>query len=128
MPISAKCDLYSYEMLFIQLSWRCPRSWEDSSIINTFSSKQCGRSLFASEWWHLACKMISCDACLTLMLVVVYFYLANITLCKKPRKRLKPWNMCTHLRTLIDSYPMNTNMIDYRGFSKTVASLRFRQK
>ena len=38
--------------------------------------------------------------------------LANTKLCKKPEKWLKPWQVGTHLRELIKSFPMNTNMTD----------------
>ena len=31
---------------------------------------------------------------------------------------MKPWHMGTHLRVLSKSYPMNTNMIGLRWFSK----------
>ena len=47
---------------------------------------------------------------------------------KKPEKWLKPWHMGTHLRQLRESYPMDTNMIGFRWFSKFFASLCFGQK
>ena len=37
----------------------------------------------------------------------------------------KPWHMGTHLRVLGRSYPMNTNMVGFRWFSKIFASLCF---
>ena len=38
---------------------------------------------------------------------------------KKPKiKCLKPWHMGTPLRVLSKSYPMNTNMVEFRWFSK----------
>ena len=39
------------------------------------------------------------------------------------KKLLRPWQMGTHMRVLIESYPMNTNMTGYRWFSKIFASL-----
>ena len=59
------------------------------------------------------------------MLVVVN--LANTKWCIKPRKWLKPWHVDTHLGVLSESYPMNTNMIGFRWFSKIVAFLCFGQ-
>ena len=36
--------------------------------------------------------------------------------------------MGTHLRVLSESYPMNTNMTGFRGFSKIFASMCFEQE
>ena len=47
---------------------------------------------------------------------------------QKPEKWLKPWHMGTHLRALNKNYPMNTNMIGPRWFSKIFASLCFGRK
>ena len=47
---------------------------------------------------------------------------------KKLGKCLKSWHMGTHLRVLSESYPMNTNMIGFRWFSKIFASLCFGRK
>ena len=44
---------------------------------------------------------------------------------KRAEKRPKPWHMGTHLRVLIESYPMNTNMAGFKCFSKFFASLCF---
>ena len=40
-------------------------------------------------------------------------------------KLVKPWQMGTLLRVLIESYPMNTNVAGIRWFSKTFVSLCF---
>ena len=37
--------------------------------------------------------------------------------CRNPEKSLKPWQMGTHLRVLCESYPMNTNMTEFRDNS-----------
>ena len=39
--------------------------------------------------------------------------LVNTKWCKKPEKRLKPWQLGTHLKVLIE----NTNMTGFRCFS-----------
>ena len=44
--------------------------------------------------------------------------LANSKWCVNPEKWLKPWHMGTHLKVLCESYPMNTNMIGFKWFSK----------
>ena len=44
--------------------------------------------------------------------------LADTKWCKKPEKSLKPWHMGTHLKVLIKSFPMSTNMTGFRWFSK----------
>ena len=44
--------------------------------------------------------------------------LPNTKWCKNPEKLPKPWQMGTHLRVLSESFPMNTNMTGFRGFSK----------
>ena len=36
--------------------------------------------------------------------------LTNTKLMQKPEKRMKPWQMGTHLRVLSECYTMNTNM------------------
>ena len=41
---------------------------------------------------------------------------------QKTEKWLKPWHMGTHLRVLIESYPMNTNMTRFRWFWQVFAS------
>ena len=41
---------------------------------------------------------------------------------KNPEKSLKSWQMGTHLRKLIKSYTINTNMTGFRWFSKNLAS------
>ena len=46
--------------------------------------------------------------------------LANTELSKNLKKLLKPWHMGTYLRVLSESYPMNTNMTEFRRFSNTV--------
>ena len=63
---------------------------------------------------------------LPLRLLVANF--ANIKLCIKTEKLLKPWHMGTYLRVLRQSYLMNTNMTGFRWFSKIFASLCFGQK
>ena len=50
------------------------------------------------------------------MLVVAN--LANTKWCKKPEKRLKPWQMGTHLRVLSESHIMIANTAGFRWFSK----------
>ena len=42
---------------------------------------------------------------------------------QNPEKSPKPWQMGTHLRVLKKSYPMNTNMAEFRWFSKIFALL-----
>ena len=49
-------------------------------------------------------------------------------LCKKTKICLKPWQMGTHLKVLSESFPMNTNMTGFRGFSRYLDFLCFRQK
>ena len=61
----------------------------------------------------------------SLTLVLLMVNLANTKWCKKPEKLLKPWHMGTHLRAPSDKYPMKTNMIGFRWFSKIFASLCF---
>ena len=39
------------------------------------------------------------------------------------RKNMKPWHTGIHLKVLIESYPMNTNMTGLRWFSNIFASL-----
>ena len=51
--------------------------------------------------------------------------LANIQWRKPPEKWLKPCNMGTHLRVLIKSCPMNSNMTGFRWFSEIFAFLCF---
>ena len=63
---------------------------------------------------------------LTLMLLVAD--LANTKWCKNPEKWLKLWHMGTHLKALSESYPMNTNMIGFKCFSKFFESLCFERK
>ena len=53
---------------------------------------------------------------LTLMLLVAN--LANTKLCKNPGKSLKSWHVGTHLRALLECYPMSTNKTGFRWFSK----------
>ena len=82
-----------------------------------------------SYWLMLAdelVKFILYIVSLTLMLLVPN--LANTKWCKNPENLLKPWHMCTHLRVLSESYPMNTNMTGFRWFSKLFASLCFGRK
>ena len=55
-------------------------------------------------------------------------YLANTKWSKSSEKWLKLWHMGTHLRVLRESYPMNTNMTGFRGFTKSFASLCFGRK
>ena len=38
--------------------------------------------------------------------------------CKKAEIRLKLWHICTHLRVLRESYPMNTNTTGFTCFKK----------
>ena len=47
--------------------------------------------------------------------------MVNRKLFKKAEKLLKPWHMGTHLRVLSESFPMNTNMTEFRRFSKPFA-------
>ena len=44
---------------------------------------------------------------------------------QNPEKLLKPGQMGTHLRVLSESFPMNTNMTGFIGFSQIFASLCF---
>ena len=53
---------------------------------------------------------------------------SNTKSFKKPEKWLKPWHMVTHLRVFSESYPMNTNITEFRWFSKIFASLWFSTK
>ena len=57
---------------------------------------------------------------LTFMVLVANFALTKIT-----EKSLKPWKMGTHLRVLIERYPLNTNITGLRWFSNIFASLCF---
>ena len=41
--------------------------------------------------------------------------------CKNPEKRLKPWHIGTHLRVLLQGYPMNTNTTGLRWSSQIFA-------
>ena len=43
------------------------------------------------------------------------------------QKHLKPEHIGTNLRVLSKSFPMNTNMIGVKGFSKIILSLCFGQ-
>ena len=46
--------------------------------------------------------------------------LTNTKWCKKSWKWLQPWHMGTHLRVLMESYPMNTNMTGLKWFTKNL--------
>ena len=59
------------------------------------------------------------------MLLVANF--TNTKLCEKAGKGLKPWHMGTHLRVLIESYPMNTNLTGFRQGLKIFPSYCFGQ-
>ena len=47
---------------------------------------------------------------------------------QKTEKWQKPWHMGTHLKVLIESFQMNTNMTGFKFFSKNFASLHFERK
>ena len=64
---------------------------------------------------HFLCRLIGKDS-LTLTLLVANFAITK--LCKNPEKRLKPWQMGTHLKVLSEGYPMNTNKTGFRCFSE----------
>ena len=110
-----------------------------SIVASIASFGQCG--LTNIFWWFFVVTISSFRNCsmssrllehcfkvifLTLMLLVAN--LANTKWCKKTAKLLKPWHMGTHLRELVESFPMDTNMTAFRWFSKTSASLCFERK
>ena len=80
------------------------------------------QKLFLKEW---QAQMSGING-LTIMLVVAN--LVNTKWCIKPYKWLKLWQMGTHLKELIESYPVDTNKTRFTWFSKVFASLCFWQK
>ena len=54
----------------------------------------------------------------TLPLLVANF--VNTKWCKNAEIWLKPWHKGTHLRELLESYPMNTNMKGFEWFLKSL--------
>ena len=43
-----------------------------------------------------------------------------VFLLQNPEKWLKPWHMATHLRLLSESFPINTNLVGFRWFSRNL--------
>ena len=65
------------------------------------------------------------DISLKPFIMLVVANLANTKWYKNPKKLAKPWEMGTHMRVLLEIYPMNTTMTGFRRFSKIFAFLYF---
>ena len=132
-----------YNKLIHIFKWKSHYRAGSFQYILRVSSKELFNSSKLCQLWRqanakLGMKKLRCSCCLIEYSIVNDFFtwksltfmllVANFTNTKPHKKWLKPWHTDTQLRIISVRYPMNTNMIGFRRFSKIFESLYLGQK